>query len=55
MLIVLSLYTYTPPPDVAVLPEIVPPFILKVPWTYTPPPDVAVLPEIVPPFMVNVP
>ena len=48
--------TYTPAPNVAVFPEIVPPFIVNVPLPiYTAPPFVAEFPVIVPPVMVNVP
>ena len=51
------LYTYTPPPYLALLPETLPPSmrnVLRV--MYTPPPfSAALLPEMLPPYMVKVP
>ena len=54
----LSLPTYTPPPPyLAVLPEMLPPYMRKglLAKTYTPPPAplVAVLPVISPPYILN--
>ena len=53
----LPLPTYTPPPYLAVLPEMLPPYMRKglLAKTYTPPPAplVAVLPVISPPYILN--
>ena len=45
----------TPPPFGALLPLMLPPFIVNARPLYTPPPKTALLPVMLPPFIVNTP